>query len=65
MASETKLILEELKDIKADLDYIKKHIVDIDLVLTDDDIESIKEAEKEFKERRTISHEDLKKELGL
>ena len=46
-------ILEELKAIKADLDYLKEHIVDMDLVLTDDDLLAIKEAEKDLKEGKT------------
>ena len=43
------LILEELKEIKSDLEYLKKHVVDLDLVMTDDDIESIREAEEDLK----------------
>ncbi len=53
MVAETKQILEELKVIKNDLGYIKKHIIDIDMVMTDDDIESIREAEKDLKEGKT------------
>ena len=48
-----KQILNELKSIKDDINYIKKHIKDFDLVLTDDDLDSIKEAEKDFKEEKT------------
>ncbi|MBI2076128.1 MAG: hypothetical protein HYT72_02680 [Candidatus Aenigmarchaeota archaeon] len=46
-------ILKELKEIKAELNIIKMHIKDIDVVLTDDDIESIRQAEKDLKEGRT------------
>lgn len=53
MINESKVILQELKEIKSDLDYLKKHVVDLDLVLTEDDLESIKEAEKELKEGKT------------
>ncbi len=53
MTTETKEILEELRAIRSDLDYIKEHIIDRDLVLTDDDIESLKEAEKDLKEGKT------------
>ena len=53
MVSETRLILQELKGIKQDLDYIKKSIVDVDLVLTEDDVESIKEAELDLRKGRT------------
>ena len=53
MASETKQILEKLEAIKLELDYIKKHMTDIDTVLTDDDIESLKEAERDLKAGKT------------
>ncbi|MBS3154931.1 hypothetical protein J4404_00345 [Candidatus Woesearchaeota archaeon] len=53
MTSETKLILEELKDIREDVDCIKKHIINVDMIVTDDDVESIKEAERDLKEGRT------------
>ena len=53
MATETKQILEEIKLIRTDLDYIKGHIADLDLILTDDDIQSIKEAEEDLKKERT------------
>ena len=48
-----KQILKELREIKADLDYIKKHIVDGDIILTSEDLESLEKAEKDFKERKT------------
>lgn len=53
MATEAKQILDELKTIRTDLDYIKVHIADLDLVLTDDDIQSLKEAEEDLKKGRT------------
>lgn len=53
MATEAARILSELELIKQDLSYIKEHIVDVDVVLTDDDTEALREAEKDFKERRT------------
>lgn len=53
MTTKAKQILEELKAIRIDLDYLKTHIADVDMVLTDDDLESIKTAEKELKEGKT------------
>ena len=53
MTNEDKQILEKLDAIKLELDYIKKHIVDVDAVSTDDDIGSLKEAEKDLKAGRT------------
>ena len=48
-----KEILKELKAIREDLDYLKKRVVDVDLVLTEDDIQSLEEAEKDFGEGKT------------
>ena len=53
MATEAKEILNKLDTIKADIDYIKKHMVDVDLVLTDDDLEALEEAEKDLKAGKT------------
>ena len=53
MANETSLILEELKDIKKEIHYIKKYVVDVDRILTVEDVESIKEAEKDLQEGKT------------
>ena len=53
MATEAKEILDKLETIKADLDYIKKHMVDVDLVLTDDDLEALEEAESDLKKGKT------------
>jgi len=66
-STETKLILnvlDELKSIKTELDYIKYYIVD-DTILTEDDKIALAEARKEYKEGKTIKLEDLKKEIGL
>jgi len=64
MTSETKMIMDKLNEIKSELDFIKKHVVDEDKVLTEDDIKSLEEARKEFKEGKTTSLENLKKELA-
>ena len=53
MAEESKLIIQKLEDIKSELDYIKKHIADVDTILTEDDIESLEEAEKDLKGGKT------------
>lgn len=53
MSSEIKQVLDELKEIREDLDYIKKRVVDGDLILTLDDLQSLEEAEKDFKQRKT------------
>ena len=59
------LIMEKLNDIKSELDYIKRHMVDIDTILTEDDKKALEEAREEFKKGKTTSLEGLKKELDL
>lgn len=50
---QTKMILRKLDTIKEELDYIKSYMIDFDRVLTNDDLEALKEAEEDFRERRT------------
>lgn len=57
------LIISKLDILKKELDFVKEHIMDI--TLTQDDISSLNEAEEDFRKGRTISHSELKKELGL
>lgn len=53
MATDSKLILQELKEIKKDLKFLKEHVKDVDLVLTEHDLEALQEAEKDLKEGKT------------
>lgn len=53
MASETEQILEELKNIRSGIDYIKTHLTDADVLMTDDDWESIRQAETDLKTGKT------------
>ena len=58
-------IMNKLIKIQSDVDFIKKNMVDIDCILTEEDREALRLADQEFKEGKTISTEKLKKELGL
>jgi hypothetical protein len=60
---EEKLIISKLDMLKKEVDFIKEHILDI--TLTQDDINSLQEAEKDLREGKTTSLEDMKKELGV
>lgn len=62
--SQAEEILKRLAKIEARVDIIVEHVVD-DSILTEDDLLAIREAEAEYKEGKTLSHEKLKKELGL
>jgi len=65
MANDTQQILEELKEIKQKLDHIEEHMIDVDAILDKDDLQSIKDAEIDLKEGRTVTLDHLKRELGL
>ncbi|MBI2597794.1 MAG: hypothetical protein HYW50_01210 [Candidatus Diapherotrites archaeon] len=53
METESKQILKELKGIRNDIEYLKGHLTVADALLTDDDLESIREAEKDLKAGKT------------
>ena len=57
MATESQQIIEELKAIKADLEYIKGHMVDADTVLTPEEEARLEESLRDYKEGKTISLE--------
>jgi len=56
-------IMEKLAKLQSDMNFVKEYIEDF--TLTAEDLEALELADKEFKEGKTISHEELKKELGL
>ncbi len=60
-----KRIFDEIKSLKKDVVFIKKHMFDPDVVLTTEEAERFEKSMKELKEGRTTSISDLKKELGL
>ena len=65
MANGNQEIINELKNIRIEIEFIKQHMVDTDSIMTEDDYVALKEYEKEKEEGELISHEDLKKELQI
>ena len=59
-----KEVVEELKAIRKDLDYIKEHMVDVDTILTPAEEARLEESLKEYKEGKTTLLEDFEKETG-
>jgi len=57
------MILKELREIRKELEYIRSHMLDIDSILTAEEVTILKEAEKEYKEGKAIKFDDLKGEL--
>lgn len=65
MATETQLILEELRTIKEELGFIREHMFDPDSIMTIEEGRVFHQSMKELKEGKTTSLQNLKKELGL
>ena len=61
MGTETQMILEELKEIKLELHYIKDHMVDVDTVLTPEE-ERLDESLHDFKTGKTTSLSEFEEE---
>ncbi|MBS3175817.1 hypothetical protein J4457_01120 [Candidatus Woesearchaeota archaeon] len=53
MSNESTMIIQRLDEIKTELDFIKEHLVDVDSILTDDDLSALDEAEQDFKHGKT------------
>jgi len=48
------MIMKKLEEIQSDLTYIKSHMRDADMVLTDDDVASLQSAENDLKNGTTV-----------
>jgi hypothetical protein len=64
MESSTKEIMDELKRIRIDINFIKQNMVDVDTLLTPEEETNLNLGLKEFKERKTTSLDDFEKEMG-
>ncbi len=62
MVVENKAILNRLDLIKAELDYIKEHMVEKDEIMTSEEFEVY---QKSFNKDNLVSLEDAKKQLKL
>ena len=56
-------LVDELKAIREDLDYIKEHMVDVDTVLTPEEKARFEMSLKEYKEGKSIRLEDFEKRM--
>ncbi len=65
MENEMSKILNELKEIRVDINFIKNNMIDVDCVLTDEEKNELEEARKEFEGGETTSLEDFEKEMEL
>jgi len=60
-----KEVIEELKMIRRDLDYIKKHMIDVDTILTIDEERRLEESLGEYKEGKQSNLSILKRIVYL
>ena len=58
-------IIDELKSMKKEIYFIKKHMVDVDSILTEDDYRALQEYRRDKHAGNLTSHDTLKKELGV
>jgi hypothetical protein len=58
-------ILAKLNQMQIDINVIKQNTVDMDGILTPEEEARHEESLVELERGETVSHEDLKKELGL
>ena len=65
MITETKKILDELKVIKSELNYIKTNMPNRDMFLTSEERKLLEESYKNEKKSKLIYSKDLKKQLGI
>ena len=55
-------IMQELREIKMDLDFIKKHMVDVDTILTPEEEVELNEGLRELEKGKTFSFDIIKKD---
>ena len=59
------MIHKDLEFVKKEVIEIKQHMVDIDSIMTEDDYKALQSYKEEKSKGKLISHERLKKEIGL
>lgn len=58
-------IHKDLEFVKKEVIEIKQHMVDIDSIMTEDDYKALQSYKEEKSKGKLVSHEKLKKELGI
>ena len=57
-------IAVELKAIRKELEYIKEHMVDVDMILTPEEEKRLEESLKAHREGKTVKLEDFERQTG-
>ncbi|MEK6819516.1 MAG: hypothetical protein AABY10_06315 [Nanoarchaeota archaeon] len=63
--SDIKEVLLKLAKIQNDMEYLKKHVKNEDIFLSEEEEKLLQDSYKNEKEGKLISHSQLKKELGI
>lgn len=63
MEAQMQKILDELRTIKIEIEYIKENMVDVDSILTPEEEIELDESVEEFKKGNTKSFAQIKKEI--
>jgi hypothetical protein len=63
MTAPEETIFNELRSIRSDIDFIKKHMIDVDMILTKDEEKNLEKSIAEKKSGKTISLEELESDL--
>ncbi len=64
MENEMSKILNELREIRIDINFLKSHLIDPDCILTAEEEKRLDESLEEFRQGKTTSLEDFKKEMA-
>ena len=65
MTNQMHEILSRLSEIQADVNYIKKHVKDEDIFLTEEEEELLQESYENEKAGRLLSSKEARKELEI
>ena len=65
LVNKPKPILGELLKLRADIRYIKDHMVDADCVMTEDDYSAVQAYRHQKAQGKLISHNEVRRKLGL
>lgn len=56
-------LIQELKEIKMDLNFIKEHMVDVDTILTPEEEERLEESLRDLRAGKATSLEEFEKQM--
>ncbi len=63
--SQIEEILRKIARLQNEMEYVKKNMIDVDCVLTDEEKNELEEARSEYERGETTSLEDFEKEMRL